>query len=382
LKICIVGEMGYLGWNTALYLARKGHKVVGFDNFLRERLVREEGSESLTPIKGPEERIKVAKEVLGVDIGFEFGDCLDYDFLRYFLRKHKPEAIVHYGEIPSAPYSMKGAEEARLTQYNNVIGTLNILWAMREIVPNAHLVKLGTMGEFGTPNIDILDGGMLPVKLRGRKDTLPFPKQPGSFYHVTKPQDTINIQFACKVWGLKSTDLQQGPVFGVKTQETRKDYRLLSRFDYDGVWGTVINRYCVQAIAGLPLSPYGKGFQIRGFIYIEDTLRCVELSILNPPKQGEYRSFNQFFELWKVNDLAVKVKEVCEEKGIKVNIKNIENPRVEAEKHYYNPENKYLLELGVKPHKLADMLPVFIDDLLPFKHRIRPEVIEPKVKWR
>lgn len=385
MKICIAGISGYLGWNLACYLGNRNYEICGFDNHIREKLVKDEGADSLTPISSMPERLEVAREVLGVDIKFHEGDIRDYDFIESFLVKYKPDAIIHLAEIPSAPFSMKSVQAATLTQSNNVIGTLKLLWAMRKAAPEAHLVKLATLGEFGTPNIDIPDSGYFEVEYRGRKDRLPFPKQPGSLYHISKAMDTLNIQFVCKVWGLNSTDLQQGPVYGVYIPETRQDPRLISRYDYSGEFGTIINRYCVQALCDYPLTAYGEGFQTRGFIYIEDTMRCIEICIENPPKEekGEhYRSFNQFFELHTVNDLAEKVKNVCAERGIEVKIENIENPRVEKERHYYNPSNEELLGFGIKYHKLDDMLPIFINDLIPFKDRVIKEAIAPKVKWR
>jgi len=381
-KVVVLGSDGYLGWNLSMYLADKGYEVAGCDNFLRRRLVKEVGEESLTPIKGMPERIQAFKEVFGIELTFEYGDLLDYGFIRHFLKKHKPDVIVDFAEIPCAPYSMKSVETATLTQKNNVIGTLNLLWAMKETCPEAHLIKLGTLGEYGTPNIDIPEG-YFEIEYHGRKDRLPFPKQAGSWYHLTKVHDTNNIAFACRVWKFRSTDLMQGPVYGVYIPQSRKDPRLLSRLDYGGCWGTVMNRYCVEAICGYPLTPYGRGGQKRGFIYIEDTMRCIELCIENPPELGVHRVFNQFFELWTVKDLAYKVKEVCEKYfNIKVEVNPIENPRVEAEEHYYNPSNEGLLNLGIKPHLIDDTLPIFIKDLLPFKNRVKKEIIYPTIKWR
>ena len=738
MNIAILGADGYIGFNLMMYLANRGHDVVGMDNYSRRLLVNEVGGNSLTPIRDPPQRVAAFHERFGVTLKLGFGEMMSFDTLKLWLKNNEPDAIVHLAEQPSAPFSMMDAHRANRTQQVNVIGTLNLLWAMKEACPKAHLVKLGcyddqtevltkngwklfkeiefsdeiccldpeterihyskpqhivsypyvgdmfhiktrsldlmvtpnhrivyrhinrlargrvpgpihianpdklygknfaiprsgvweaediedfelpemsvrsfggyrqlatvqvyrmddwlnffgwyvtegcvryrgeptevildqqtdsenadrirnamnrlhlhwvesnrpdgttqfsiannhlanylaqfgkshekfipaklkniskrqlcilfnslmagdghinargskyyhskslrllgdvqeivmklgmagticshyrpkrgiteyylsiadqtnnyslvktgnpeekahgrtsqtwepysgvvycctvpsgiimvrrngracwsgnTLGEYGTPNVDIPEG-YFEIEYKGRKDRLPFPMQPGSFYHITKAQDTLNIAFACKTWDLCSTDLMQGPVYGAKTQESRTDERLLSRLDYDAVFGTVINRYVAQAVAGLPLTPYGSGGQTRGFIYIEDTLRCIEVCIENPPQPGEHRVFNQFFELYSVLDLAKKVKEICGKRGIDVEVKPIDNPRVEAEKHHYNPSNEGLLNLGVKPHLLDAMLPVFIDDVIPYKDRINPDCILPRVTWK
>lgn len=381
MRVAILGQDGYIGWNLMMYLANRGHDVVGMDNYSRRLLVNEVGGNSLTPIRDPSQRVSAFRERFGITLKIGFGEMMSFDTLKLWLKNNQPEAIVHLAEQPSAPFSMMDVNRANRTQRINIVGTLNLLWAMKEACPKAHLVKLGTLGEFGTPNIDIPEG-YFEIEYNGRKAQLPFPKQPGSFYHVTKAVDTINIAFACKTWDLTATDLMQGPVYGAKTQESRKDERLLSRLDYDGVFGTVINRYVAQAVAGHPLTPYGTGGQVRGFIYIEDTLRCIEISIENPPESGEPRVFNQFFELFSVLELAKKVKRICEKRGISVEVKPISNPRTEAEKHYYNPLNEGLLKLGVKPHKLDAMLPVFIDDVIPYKDRINLDCIMPRVTWK
>src|SRR5687768_13957175 len=250
----------------------------------------------------------------------------DAAFLDRVIDETLPEAIVHYAEQPSAPYSMKSRETAVETQYSNVIGTLNLLFAIRDQVPDAHLVKLGTMGEYGTPNIDI-EEGFIEIEHKGRKDTLPFPKLPGSMYHLSKVHDSHNIHFACRIWGLASTDLNQGVVYGIKTDETEFDERLCTRFDYDEVLGTALNRFCVQAVIGYPLSVYGKGGQTRGFLNIIDTLQCVRLAVENPADKGEFRVFNQFTEQWSVRDLAELVHRVAGSLGINVTVDSVPDPR-------------------------------------------------------
>lgn len=300
------------------------------------------------------------------------------------MDKYEPEAIIHLGEQPSAPYSMIDEEHAVFTQTNNIVGTLNILYAMHRIVPDCHLIKLGTMGEYGTPNLDIPEG-FFEIEYRGRKDRLPFPRQAGSFYHLTKVHDTHNIIFACKIWGLCSTDIMQGVVYGTRTDEIEEDERLRTRFDFDGIFGTAINRYCAQAVIGHPLSPYGIGHQKRGFIALRDSIQCLTIALKNPPEEGEYRNFNQFDDVYNVTELAEKVKEVAGQLGIKVEIKNIENPRVEAEEHYYNPDHEHLRNLGFKPrYMLEEELKVMLEDLIKYKSRIiaKKDKIEPKVKWK
>ncbi|MFQ5793051.1 MAG: NAD-dependent epimerase/dehydratase family protein, partial [Acidobacteriota bacterium] len=290
--------------------------------------------------------------------------------------------LVHFGEQRCAPYSMIDRQHAVFTQVNNVVGTLNALYAIAEHTPECHLVKLGTMGEYGTPNIDI-EEGFIEIVHNGRKDVLPYPKQAGSFYHLSKVHDSHNITFVCKVWGLRSTDLNQGVVYGLETDETKLDPRLITRFDYDGIWGTVLNRYCVQAVSGHRLTVYGKGGQTRGFLDIRDTMQCVELAILHPPKAGEYRVFNQFTEQFNVMELAKLVKHVAEQKGAKVDIANPPNPRVELEDHYYNAKHTKLTDLGLKPHLLSDvLLDSVLDMVYRHKDRVKPETFTPYVNWR
>jgi UDP-sulfoquinovose synthase len=377
----VLGGDGYLGWPTAMYLSARDHEVAVLDNFSKRGWETELNAEPLMPINSLRNRVRAWKEVTGHQISLFVGDLCEYDFVRDVLRDFQPEAIVHFGEQPSAPFSMIDQPRCLMTQVNNITGTLNILWSMREHAPAAHLVKLGTMGEYGTPNIDI-EEGFIEIEHHGRKDVLPYPKQPGSFYHLSKVHDSHNITFACKVWKLRSTDLHQGVVYGVATDETELDERLATSFHYDEVFGTALNRFCVQAIAGIPLTVYGKGGQTRGFLNIRDTLRCVELSILNPPRAGEYRAFNQFTQMFSIMDLAKTVQNQAQKLGFRAAINHLPNPRVEAEEHYYNPRHQKLLDLGLQPHLLSDVL---VDSMLvairDHAHRIRREVILPRVKW-
>jgi len=380
-RILILGGDGYLGWPTAMYLSARDHDVAVLDNFSKRAWELELNAQPLIPISTLSNRVHTWKELTKRQISLLVGDLCEYDFVRDALREFQPEAIVHFGEQPSAPFSMMDQRRCLMTQVNNITGTLNILWAMREHIPAAHLVKLGTMGEYGTPNIDI-EEGFIEIEHRGRKDVLPYPKQPGSFYHLSKVHDSHNIAFACKVWKLRSTDLHQGVVYGVATDESEMDKRLATSFHYDEVFGTALNRFCVQAIAGIPLTVYGTGGQTRGFLNIRDTLRCVELSILNPPRAGEYRAFNQFTQMFSVLELAKTVQHQAQKLGFRVAIDHLPNPRVEAEQHYYNPRHRKLLDLGLEPHLLSDVL---VDSMLvtirEHADRIRQETILPQVRW-
>jgi UDP-sulfoquinovose synthase len=360
MKILVLGGDGYLGWPTAMYLAKAGHEVAVVDNFHRRLWDYEIGASSLIPIRSLRERVDIWSRLGLKPITSHVGDITDWDFVEYVFKSFEPESIVHYGEHRSAPFSMLSRRHAVVTQVNNVVGTLNVMYAMKEFAPESHLVKLGTMGEYGTPNIDI-EEGFIEINHNGRSDVVPYPKQAGSFYHLSKVHDSNNIMFTCRAWGLRSTDLNQGVVYGVHTDETGLDPGLSTRFDYDDVWGTVLNRYCVQAAINHPLTVYGKGGQTRGFLDIRDTLRCVELAIVNPARIGEYRVFNQFTEQFSVLELAHKVVDAAQKLGWEPIIENVANPRFELEDHYYNAKHTKLLDLGLQPHYLSDTL---IDGLL------------------
>ena len=382
MNILVIGGDGYLGWPQSMYLSKQGHKVGIIDNLARRAWDVEGGTHSLTPILPLSDRVALWKKLTGRTIEAYVGDLQDYDFLIDAMAQFRPDAVVHFGEQRSAPYSMIDRKHAVRTQTNNVIGTLNLLYAMKDLCPDAHLVKLGTMGEYGTPNIDI-EEGFIEINHNGRKDLLPFPKQPGSFYHLSKVHDSHNIMFACKIWGIRSTDLNQGVVYGLKTDETLLDDGLATRFDYDGVWGTVLNRYCVQAALGRPLTVYGKGGQTRGFLDIRDTLRCIEIAIQSPPAQGEYRVFNQFTEQFSVLDLANLVQQIGNRKGLNVTIKHISDPRVELEQHYYNAKHTKLLDLGLIPHNLSDvLLDSLMDVVVRYRDGVREETLIAQVNWR
>ena len=381
MRVLILGGDGYLGWPTALRFSARGHEVSVVDNFSRRRWHREHGTDSLTPIRSLDERIGAWHEVSGEQIRRYVGAVEDGAFLEEVVAETRPEAVVHYGEQPSAPYSMMSRERAVETQHTNVIGTLNLLFAMRDHAPDCHLVKLGTMGEYGTPNIDI-EEGFIEIEHKGRRDTLPFPKLPGSLYHCSKVHDSTNIHFACRIWGLRATDLNQGVVYGIETDETARDERLLTRFDYDEVFGTVLNRFCVQAVIGHPLTVYGSGGQTRGFLNIRDTLQCVELAVANPADAGEYRVFNQFTEQFSVEELAALVRESGEHIGLEVETRSYENPRVELEHHYYNATHTKLLDLGLEPRMLGEEL---VESMLGvierYRDRVIGEAIDPRTRW-
>ncbi len=331
MRILILGGDGYLGWPTALRFSARGHEVSVVDDFSRRRWHTEAGTDSLTPIADLDARIAAWREHSGEEIRSYVGSVQDGDFLEGVVAEAQPEAVVHYGQQASAPYSMASREQAVETQYANVIGNLNLLFAIRDQVPECHLVKLGTMGEYGQPEIDI-EEGYIEIEHKGRSDTLPFPKLPASLYHCSKVHDSTNIHFACRTWGLRATDLNQGVVYGIETDETAGEERLITRFDYDEIFGTVLNRFCLQAVIGHPLTVYGAGTQTRGFLNIRDTLACVELATLNPAEAGEFRVFNQFTEQFSVIELAQLVKQAGEHLGYAVEIQHYENPRVEKER--------------------------------------------------
>ncbi len=381
MKILILGGDGYLGWPTAIHFSSLGHDVAVVDNFLRRGMATELGADSLTPIRSLHERLTAWREVSGLEIASFIGDLTDPSFVDLVIREVRPDAVVHYGEQPSAPYSMIDRKHAVATQRNNVEGTLNVLFAIRDLAPDAHLVKLGTMGEYGTPNIDI-EEGFIEIDHKGRSDTLPFPKLPGSMYHLSKVHDSHNIHFGCRIWGLRSTDLNQGVVYGIRTEETELEERLCTRFDYDEVLGTALNRFCVQAVVGYPLTVYGRGGQTRGFLNIIDTIQCVRLAVENPAEPGEYRVFNQFTERWSVRDLAERVQRVGGDLGINVTVEKVADPRIEAEEHYYNPSHTKLLELGLRPHLLTDdVVAHLIETIQRHKDRILLGPIAPKTRW-
>ena len=379
MRILVLGGDGYLGWPVALHLSGRGHEVGVVDNFARRQYDFEMGVDSLVPIKHLQHRVRVWRDVSGLEIATYVGDLTDGPFVRRTLADFRPDAVVHFAEQRSAPYSMIDQHHAVYTQVNNVVGTLNLLYAIAEVDPEIHLVKLGTMGEYGTPNIDI-EEGFIEITHRGRTDVLPYPKQPGSFYHLSKVHDSHNIMFACRIWGLRSTDLNQGIVYGQETPETVLHPDLATRFDYDGVFGTVLNRFCVQAVIGHPITVYGSGGQTRGMLDIRDTLACVELACNNPPKEGEYRVFNQFTESFSVLQLAEMVVDAYPGNA---SVVHLDDPRVEKQEHYYRAAHTKLLDLGLVPHLLnGRTLSSLLAVVDRHRDRVDPAAIQPTVEWR
>ncbi len=381
MRILILGGDGYLGWPTAMHLTSREHEVAVVDNYLRRRLCREENVESLFEVPNLEERAGIWESVSGYKLPVFIGDLTEWEFVREVFQAFTPEAIVHYAEQPAAPYSMLNRKAAMLTLQNNLSATANVIFAVRQFCPEAHIVKLGTMGEYGTPNIDI-EEGWLDLEHKGRRDTFLYPRQGGSLYHTTKIMDTDLLWFYVRVWGIRVTDLMQGPVYGIFTSENADNGNLLPFFNYDELFGTVLNRFVVQAVAGHPLTVFGKGGQTRGYLNIKDTLNCVRLSLENPPGPGELRIFNQFVETFTVNELAEKVQRSGKQLGLDVAITKMENPRKEAEEHYYNPKSTGLYELGLKPHYLTDkVLTEMMEAVMKNKERIKQDQIYRKVKW-
>jgi len=382
MRVLVLGGDGFCGWPTALYLSQRGHEVAILDNLSRRRWDEELGTASLTPIRSLEDRVAAWQALTGHSIAAITGDLNDYAVVSAAFEQFQPQSVIHYAEQRSAPYSMIDRQHAVFTQVNNVVGTLNVLYAMRDFAPDAQLVKLGTMGEYGTPNIAI-EEGYIEIEHEGRKDTLPYPKQPGSFYHLSKTHDSHNILFACRIWGLRATDLNQGVVYNVATEETERDDALVNRFDYDEVFGTALNRFCAEVASGHPITVYGAGGQTRGFLDLRDTVRCIELATLNPAAPGEMRVFNQFTEQFSVLELAERVYRVAQGMGLNPEITHLTNPRVEKEQHFYLAKHTRLLDLGLEPHLLNDeTVAALLERAVRHRDRIDLSHIPPTVTWR
>ena len=381
MRVLILGGDGYLGWPTAMHLSSCGYEVAVADNYLRRRLSREEDVEPLCQVPNLHERSLRWQKTSGCTVQVFVGDLQNWDFVSEVFEKFSPDVIVHYAEQPSAPYSMLNRRAATLTLQNNLAVTANTIFAVREFCPDAHIIKLGTMGEYGTPNIDI-EEGWLDISHNGRSDRFLYPRQAGSLYHTTKIMDTDLLWYYVRMWDLRVTDLMQGPVYGIFTNEMGKDESLFTFYSYDELFGTVLNRFVVQAVAGYPLTVYGKGGQTRGYINIKDTLSCVRLSVEKPAAKGELRIFNQFTETFSVNDLASRVMSVGKSLGIDVRVKNLPNPRKELEEHYYNPKHTGLIKLGLKPNLLTDnTLAQMMEYVLKHKNNIRKHKIFRGTKW-
>jgi UDP-sulfoquinovose synthase len=381
MRVLVLGGDGYLGWPTAMALAARGHDVAAVDNYFRRLIALETNSGPLLPTPELAARSALFEAVSGRAIDVHVADCADYRALSAIFREFGPEAVVHYAEQPSAPYSMMGFEQARRTLNNNLNATFNVIWAVREFAPDCHVVKLGTMGEYGTPNIDI-EEGWLDVEHKGRKERFLYPRQAGSLYHTTKVLDTDLLWFYVRTYGLRVTDLMQGPVYGIDTPEARLDPRLVPNFHYDDIFGTVVNRFLVQAVAGIPLTVYGQGGQTRGYLNLNDTLQCIELAVKNPAARGELRVMNQFTETFSVRDIAERVERVGRRLGLAVEARSIPNPRKEKEEHYYNVTRTALLDLGLEPHPMTDdVVAAMLERVLAFRDQIDERRILPRVRW-
>jgi len=380
-RVVILGGDGYLGWPTAMDLASKGHDVWVMDNYLRRNIARETKSEALIEAPNLFDRAERFESVFGKRVRVHIGDCANFEHMERLYREAQPEAVIHYAEQPSAPYSMIGRDAAKKTFSNNLDATFNTIWATLEFAPQAHIIKLGTMGEYGTPNIDI-EEGWIEISHKGRSDKFLYPRAAGSLYHTTKVLDTDLLWFYVRAYGLKVTDLMQGPVYGLSTKESLAHDDLLPNFHYDDIFGTVINRFLVQAVAGVPMTVYGQGGQTRGYLNLLDTLQCVELALEAPVKSGELRILNQFTETFTVNELASRVQAAAKGIGIDAAIQNIPNPRKEKEEHYYNPVHSGLPELGLRPHVMSDeVLSEMLKTVIRFKDRIDTRKILPRVSW-
>lgn len=381
MKVLVLGADGYLGWPTCMYFSQRGNDVIGVDSYFRRNAAVKLGCEPLIQTPDLIQKAKIWSAVSGKAIKIEIGDVTDYPFLLAIFKKYIPEVVIHYAEQPSAPYSMIDHDKATFTIKNNLISTLNIAYVVKEVNPDCHIIKLGTMGEYGTPNIDI-EEGWIEIEHKGRRDTFLFPRSASSLYHTTKIQDTDLLWFYVRTWGLRVTDLMQGPVYGISTDEADIDHNLMPHFHYDEIFGTVLNRFIVQAVTGYPLTVYGKGAQTRGYINIKDTMQCVYLSSIKPAQRGELKILNQLTETFSVNQLAEKVHDVGESLGYHVAIDNIENPRVEKEEHYYNPQYSGLLELGLEPHYLThEILEGMFRIVEHYKDHINKNTFFKGVKW-
>jgi UDP-sulfoquinovose synthase len=395
MRVMILGIDGYLGWALALKLAGLGCRVSGIDNYSRRDCVMEKGAHSIVPIARMTERLHAAKEVLKADINFRRMDIRNLKQLKEFLEEERPEAVVHYAEIPSAPYSMVDAEHAIKVQENNVLGTLGLLWTMKDTVPTASLIKLGTLGEYGSPLTGRpLFEGIFPadaiLKWQGKEWSLGgelTPRDPVSLYHTSKVQDTFNVYECCKYWWLRSYDVMQGPIYGVHTPEVSADRRLRTRLDIDEWFGTVVNRMVAQAILGIPLTLYGSGEQIRGFIALEDAMECMVRLIASPPEPGQYEVVNQITALYKLRDVAETVAKVGKEKfGLNPKIQRLENPRVESESHPYYVISKKLTSLGFTPkisleNEITRMFELLTQPEIRQRIEEKKHLILPKTTW-
>lgn len=381
MRILVLGGDGYLGWPTSMMFAAGGHEVLAVDNYLRRTMALETDSLPLFHTPVLEERARLFHQLSSHTVQVRITDCADSSVMNGIFREFEPEVVIHYAEQPSAPYSMRSEAAARTTLHNNLGVTFNLIWAVINHAPDCHIVKLGTMGEYGTPNIDI-EEGWIEIEHNGRKDKFLYPRAAGSLYHTTKVLDTDLLWFYVRTYGIRVTDLMQGPVYGLSTKEAHLDDELMPNFHYDDIFGTVVNRFLVQAVAGVPLTVYGQGGQTRGYLNLLDTLQCVRLAVENPVAKGDLRIMNQFTELFSVNELADKVKRVGDDLGLDVKIESIPNPRKEREEHYYNAHFTGLMELGLEPHPMSDdVLAGMMEKVIKYKNQIEARKILPRVSW-
>ena len=392
--VLILGGDGYLGWPTAMYFSNRGYDVTVVDNYFRRNACTELDVGMLYPVPTLIERAKIWHEHTGKEIKVVIGDLTDPEIVRSFFRgtieytwsvdntdTGAPDTVIHYAKQPSAPYSLINYKYANITISNNLLVTNNLMFALRDFARDTHVIHIGTMGEYGTPDIDI-EEGWLEIEHKGRKDKFLFPRQASSLYHTTKIMDTDLMWFAVRMWDLKITDLMQGPVYGLETENSVIDDRLRTIFNYDEIFGIIINRFIVQAIVNYPLTVYGRGGQTRGYLNINDTLQCVHMSEKTPAEKGELRIFNQVMETFSVNDLAEKTQSVGRKLGYDVKIDHMENPRKEAEDHYYNPTYQGLIDIGVTPHYLTDsVMEEMFQVVERYKNNIRRDVIFRGIKW-
>ena len=376
----ILGADGYLGWPTSVDLASQSHDLLLIDNFTKKKLLKQYKRKPLVENDVISKRIKLLKNKNN-NISFKDIDCADYSKFSKVFKKFKPDAVIHYAELPSAPYSMFGHKEGWKTLQNNLQSTFNLISCIKDYKEDCHVIKLGTMGEYGTPNIDI-EEGWIDVLHNKRKQKFLYPRQASSLYHTSKIMDTDLLWFYVRLYGLRVTDLMQGPVYGLKSNNTIDNENLYPDFSYDDLFGTVLNRFIVQAVAGIPLTVYGSGKQIRGYINLVDTVKCVNIALKNPAKKGSLEIYNQFTEQFSVNELADKVKKALKNIDIDVKIKKIKNPRIESEKHYYNAKNKKMKKLGLKPALLTDEIIIEIAMFIKkYIKNIDRKIILPKSTW-
>ncbi len=380
-RILILGGDGYLGWPTAMHFAGKGWDVCSVDNYSKRRISKESSSLPLVEFPEMESRILKLNASLDFNIEHRTGDIREFDFISEVIKDFRPDTIVHYAEQPSAPYSMQNYRSAFFTLQNNLEVTFNVLWAVKEYAPECHIIKLGTMGEYGTPNIDI-EEGWLDVTHNGRTSKFLYPRAAGSLYHTTKVLDTDLIWFYVRTYGITVTDLMQGPVYGLETYENADYPELYPHLYYDDIFGTVLNRFLVQAVAEIPLTVYGEGGQTRGYLNIKDTLQCLFLAATNPPSSGELKILNQFTETFSVNDLATKVRDAANGMGFNTTVQNIKNPRKELESHYYNPKHTGFEDLGLKPHLLNEQVLVkMLNYISMHSSNINRNIVMPRQGW-